>query len=101
MERKRGELLLEGVSAVLSGRSVIQKRKREGERVETNEPRKETKETLSVLCRQKGAKWVVIVFNTDKDSMRREGDSVPYVGFRYTPPIFLQNRTCNTVRSLD
>ena len=51
---------------------------RERGRVETNEPRKETKETLllllsspSVLRRQKGAKWVIIVFYTDKD---REGE---------------------------
>ena len=43
-ERKRGELLLEGVSAVLSGHS------KEGERVETNEPRKETKETLDAAA---------------------------------------------------
>ena len=63
-------------------------KERKGGRVETNEPRKETKETLPVLRRQKGAKWVVIVFYTDKDSMRREGDSVPYVGFRYTSPKF-------------
>ena len=48
MERKRGELLLEGVCAVLSGQSF--KREREGGRVETNEPRKETKETLDAAA---------------------------------------------------
>ena len=94
MERKRGELLLEGVSAV--GHS----KEKERGRVETNEPRKETKETLSVLCRQKGAKWVVIVFNTDKDSARVGGGIVYLMWVLDTPHLF-SYKTGHVTFSLD
>ena len=63
---------------------VCQKRERESKQMSREKRLKKhsSQPSSSVLRRQKGAKWVIIVFYTDKD---REGEGGRVgVGFRYT-----------------